>query len=168
MLNSDNDDTRRFVRSGQELAKAYDKGPADFAQQIAFGYGYSKFHEGVFMGRLPLREAVDTTFGAPRELAAMRALRAQAKASVAESEKRVQAARVGSNSRGQDKAVEKAANDLARAQQMLAYYNQQSTIKELRLKRMQSEVQWLDKRNKTNGKSPYDLVLAVDKECLIP
>ncbi|HAH07045.1 MAG TPA: hypothetical protein DCM05_11060 [Elusimicrobia bacterium] len=167
MRESDSDDTRRFIRSGEELGKAYDKGPADFAQQIAFGYGYSRFHEGVFMGRLPLREAVDPNFGAPRELAALRALRDKTKERAAESEKRLQEARVGASSRGQDKAVEKAANDLSGDQRMLAYYNQQVIIKELRLKRMQSEVQWLDKRNKTNGKSPHDLILSVDGEYLV-
>lgn len=168
MLRSDNEDTRHFIRSGEELGKAYDQGPAAFAQQIAFGYGYSQFHEGVFMGRLPLRDAVDPNFGAPRELAALKVLRDRSKAGVAEAEKRLQEARVGASSRGQDKAVEQAARDLASAQSRTAYYNREITLKEIRLKRMQSEVQWLEKRSKSASKEPHDMVLSVDKEYLVP
>ncbi|TPW20770.1 MAG: hypothetical protein FD126_1353 [Elusimicrobia bacterium] len=171
LLNHDDAQVRGIVSGAEEYAEALDKSPSAFADAVAFGYGYQKRSEGVFQGRVSLREAVEPTFGLPRELAAVREMRGRAKAEVEALEKRqasVRKAREQTPSRELDKQLEKLATDLAGARSAFNSYDSQTTIKEIRLRRMQSEVQWLDARSKGATKDPYDLHLPVDADYVTP
>lgn len=171
LLDSDNAQVRAIVSGAEEYAAALDKSPSAFADAVAFGYGYQKRQEGVFQGRVSLREAVEPTFGLPRELAAIREMRGRAKAEVEELERRqadVRRRREQTPSRALDKELEKVTSDLAGARRAFGSYDAQTTVKEIRLRRMQSEVQWLDARSKGADREPYDLHLPVDADYVTP
>ena len=171
LLNSDNDKVRSIVQDARNYAQAYEKGPSDFARAVAFGHGYNSWHEGVFQGRVPLREAVDEKLGAPRQLAAQMALRDEAKARVDKLERREQELLLlldGDSSRTIDRELEKVSRDLRNARWFFTEHNKAVTVNRIRIKRMRSEVEWLDKKAKGASPEPYDLHLPVDKEYLVP
>lgn len=171
LLNSDDVRVRQIVSGAEEYAEALDKSPSAFADAVAFGYGYQKRSQGVFQGRVSLREAVEPTFGLPRELAAVREMRGRAKKEVEALEKRqaqVRRDREKTPSRELDKQLEKLSTDLANARSAFNSYDSQTTVKEIRLRRMQSEVQWLDARTKGADREPYDLHLPVDADYVTP
>lgn len=171
LRNSDNDSTRGIIADTERYTAALEKGEQPFFEAVAFGHGYNQWHEGVFMGRMPLREAVDPRLGAPRELAARRAEIDQLKLVVAELETRqneLRAQRVKKNSRELDKEFDKVTQDLAGMRMHVASLEAKTDLQEIRVRRMQSNVEWLDKRSL--GKTPpqFDMNLTVDKEYMVP
>ncbi|MBI5209368.1 MAG: hypothetical protein HY927_05275 [Elusimicrobia bacterium] len=171
LLNSDDDDTRGIMRDIESYSKAYDAGPQPFYQAVAVGHGYARWQEGVFMGRIPLREAVDPVTGAPRELEALRAMRRKAKEDIELLEKRQEEARARTPSRERDKELEKVSRDLLAARSEFNQHDTAVTIREIRLRRMQSEVQWVNKKSQAKGDKqppPFDMSLSVDKDYVVP
>ncbi|MBI5882847.1 MAG: hypothetical protein HZB91_07070 [Elusimicrobia bacterium] len=174
LLNSDNDEARHIAKDGKAYSQSYDEGPKVFAASVSQGHGYGHWYEGVFQGRVPLRKVVDPNMGAPVDLEGFRAMRAKAKAAVETLEKRqaeISKARETDNSRQLDKEFEKVTTDLEFGRQTFAYLDEKATTMEMRLRRMQTEAQWLDKKSKAKGeKEPplYDLSLAVDREYMVP
>mgnify|MGYP001561366355 CR=1 FL=1 len=173
LLNSDDDQTRSIIVDAEQYSKALDQGPQPFFQAVAFGHNYSSWEQGVFQGRVPLREAVDPDLGAARELGSIRVLREQAKIKTAELEKKqedIRKRREAAPSRDLDKELEKVTKDLAGARSQYTRYDSESTLKEIRLRRMQSEVDWMNKKTRKKGApdEPFDLDLPVDKDYVIP
>ncbi len=171
MRGSNDDSTRAIVRDAETYAKALAEGQNEFHQAVAFGHGYSGWHEGVFMGRLPLREAINPITGAPRELDATRRLLADAKseaASLEADQDRVRRQRDLKPSRELDRELERATKDLAVAREKVAVYDREATLKELRLRRMQSEASWLDGKTQGATAEAFDLHLAVDRSYVTP
>jgi hypothetical protein len=174
ILNSDNDEARSIAKDAKEYAQSMAEGPQVFAAAVSQGHGYGHWYEGVFQGRIPLRKVVDPVMGAPVDLEGYRSQRAKAKKNVEELEKKqaeISKAREAGDSRGLDKEFEKVSTDLTSARYQFLRFDREATNMELRLRRMQSEVQWLDKKSKAKGqKEPplYDMDLAVDKEYVTP
>ncbi|HAM35920.1 MAG TPA: hypothetical protein DEB40_08205 [Elusimicrobia bacterium] len=173
LLNNDNDATRDIMQDAANYSSAYRQGVEKFAQAVAFGHHYSRWNEGVFFGRLPLKEAVDPTLGAPRELAALKSIRQEMKDSIGKLEKEqesIRGQRERKPSRELDKALEKITKDLYSARSRFNYYDTQVTIKELRVRRMESELAWLAKKARAEGAAngSFDLHLAVDQDYVLP
>jgi hypothetical protein len=174
MAASDNDETRGIIRDVESYSRDYDESPQKFREAVAVRY--QSREEGVFSGRMSLRETVDPRLesGAVVDLAMYRSRLATEQSNVAALEARqaeVQAQMAAkSDSRTLDKELEKAAKDLAGARHMRDALDQDVTIKQIRLKRMQSEVQWLDRRAAAAGQDapPYDLTLPVDRAYVTP
>ena len=72
-----------------------------------------------------------------------------------------------SNTASRDLAreLEKSTKDLAAARRERDGLDRDATIKQIRLKRMESEVAWMDRNASTKGRQPdaHDLTLAVDR-----
>ena len=173
LLESDNDDTRRNIAEAERYSNDYHQGPQVFFKTVAFGHGYSQWEQGGFYGRVPLREAVDPQLGAVRELGSFRHLREKAKANTALLEKKqaaIRKRREASPSRELDKELEKVTKDLADARSSHTAFDSASTLKEIRLRRMQSEVDWMNTKALKTGSppEPFDLSLPVDKDYVIP
>lgn len=169
LSNSDDDETRRAMMSNAGMIKAYEEGPAAFAQQIAYGHGYNRWHEGVFMGRMPLKEAVDPNLGAARELAALQEIAKRTRKELPAMEKRQEELRAkhrAGPSRDTERELEKATKDVTSIRNRLNYYDRETTLKEMRLSRMNQEAKWAAQRS---GKDePYDLNLVLDKGYVTP
>ena len=171
---SDNDATRNLVADVESYSKDLDESPQKFREAVAMRY--QNRDQGVFEGRMSLRETVDPRLesGAVVDLAMYRSrLETERKnvtdleARQADVQRRLAAA---PDSRGLDKDLEKTARDLAAARRMRDAIDQQVTIKQIRLKRMQSEVRWMDKAAAAAGRepAPYDLSLPVDAAYVTP
>lgn len=169
-LKNSNDDTTRDAMIGNiSLIKAYNEGPAAFGQHIAYGYGYNRWNEGTFMGRLPLKEAVDPNLGAARELAAQQEIVKRNRKELAVLEKRQEELRAkhrAGPSRDTERELEKATKDVSSLRTLLNYFDHNMTIAEMRLSRMNQEAKWA--AQKSGKDEPYDLNLAVDKEYVTP
>ncbi|MBI4677827.1 MAG: hypothetical protein HY748_09620 [Elusimicrobia bacterium] len=174
LLNNDDDEVRGIVRDFEDYAKAYKEGPKAFAQTVSQGHGYARWYEGVFQGRAPLRHVLDPEKGAPAELDAWKALRERAKGDVAALERELSelgARRDKTPSRQSDKEYEKTATDLKYARFKLAQYEGKAAELEMRIRRMRSELDWLNKKSRAKGeKEPpqFDMNLAVDKDYVTP
>lgn len=171
LRDGDNDESRAIVRDAEEYRRALKESPNAFHQAVAFGHGYSKWEDGTFEGRVPLREAVNPLTGAPRQLAATRRLLSDAKAAAAALEaqqEKVRQRRENAPSRELDRELEKVTKDLADARKEVAAYDKNATLLELRVRRMQSEADWLTKRSKGKTPDEFDLNLAVDREYVTP
>lgn len=173
LLSSTDDMARSWARRWVQTDADLTSGPKAFGDQIAFGQGYVQTQEGVFNGRLSLRDAVDPKIGAERELAAKTVLRENAKKRVQELEAEVSrlegAYGSGSHTRALDRDLEKASRDLEGARAMYASYVKDVTIRTIRLDRMRSEAAWLDKKGVgQKDPDPYDLRLQVDKDYVTP
>lgn len=173
LANSDDDATRGIIKNQLNFAAAYDRSVAEFANDVAFGHGYNKYSEGSFQGRLPLREALDPRTGVVRQLAAQQHMRDAAIAESSALEKKqaeIRARRDAKPSRELDKELEKVTKDLANTRSRIVRQDAEVTLGEIRLRRMQSELSWLDKKAADKGHEPptYDLNLPVDAEYLTP
>jgi len=173
LANSNDDDARTTFVYDEELSKALDQGLESFVQFVAFNRQYSKWDEGVFMGRVPLREALDSNFGIQRQLAAMKFFQEQSKTWVKELEERQETVRnrlSAKPSRELDRELERVTKDLLRQKSLYADYSKAASLLEIRIRRMQSEVQWLDSKAEKTGQSTphYDLHLAVDENYITP
>lgn len=169
LVNSDDDTTRRIMMSNTGMIKAYEEGPAAFAQHIAYGHGYNRWEEGTFMGRMPLKEAVDPNLGAARELAALQEVAKRSRKELAVMEKRQEELRAkhrAGPSRDTERELEKATKDVSSLRSMLNYYDRETTLKEMRISRMIQEAKWAAAKSGKN--EPYDLNLPVDKEYVTP
>lgn len=169
LKNSNDDTTRQAMMSNTGMIKAYEEGPAAFAQHIAYGHGYNQWEEGTFMGRMPLKEAVDPNLGAARELAALQEVSKRTRKELPIMEKRQEELRAkhrSGPSRDTERELEKVTKDVAGMRGRLNYYDREITIKEMRLGRMTQEAKWAAK--KSGKDEPYDLNLAVDKEYVTP
>lgn len=166
-----NDSTRELIRDVEDYSADYHAGPQKFHDAVAARY--TQRDEGVFFGRMSLRETVNPDFesSAVGDLAMARGRREKAQAEVADLEKSqaaVRAARDKSPSRDLDHQLEAVTKDLAVARSQFNSWDQQMTIKELRLRRMRSEAKWLDERSKGGAGDPYDLTLPVDRKYVLP
>ncbi|MEK7383163.1 MAG: hypothetical protein AAB262_07735 [Elusimicrobiota bacterium] len=169
LKNSNDDTTRRAMRSNAGMIKAYDEGPAAFAQHIAYGHGYNRWYEGTFMGRMPLKEAVDPDKGAARELAALQEVAKRDRKELSSMEKRQEKLRAkhrSGPSRETERELEKATKDVSHLRGRMNDSDHEITIKEMRLARMMQEAKWAER--KSGKDEPYDLNLAVDKEYVTP
>lgn len=169
LQNSNDDETRRAMMSNAGMIKAYEEGPAAFSQHIAYGHGYNHWYEGTFMGRMPLKEAVDPDKGAARELAALQEISKRNRKELAGLETRQEELRAKHRvgpSRDTERELEKATKDVASRRGMSNYYDKEITIKEMRLSRMNQEAKWA--AQKSGPDEPYDLNLALDKEYVTP
>lgn len=169
LKNSNDDTTRGAMMSNAGMIKAYEEGPAAFAQHIAYGHGYNRWEEGTFMGRMPLKEAVDPDKGAARELAALQEVSKRHRKELAVLEKRQEELRAkhrSGPSRGTERELEKATKDVSVMRGSMNQLDGEITIKEMRLARMAQEAKWAAR--KSGKDEPYDLNLAVDKEYVTP
>jgi len=174
LLSSDDDYTRRDMARFKEVARAYEESPASFAQQIAFGQQYNQWAEGTFKGNMSLREAVDPKLGAPRQLQAYYSLRRLAETQIKElkiRQEQIRRERAAHPSRKLDKELEKVTMDLSAAESAYNGYDTNAALQEINIRRMQSEVEWLDKKSQASGQKdppPFDLSLPVDKNYMVP
>ena len=169
LKNSNDDTTRSAMISNTGMIKAYEEGPAAFAQRIAYGHRYNRWEEGTFMGRMPLKEAVDPNLGAARELAALQEVAKRARQELSVMEKRQEELRArhrSGPSRDTERELEKTTKDVSGMRTRLNRYDGEITIKEMRLARMVQEAKWAARKSGEN--EPYDLNLAVDKEYVTP
>lgn len=164
------EESRQYIKFAEMYGEEYHKGPHQFHDCIAYRINYNQWHEGVFNGRVPLREAV-TPLGAPRQLAARRAHVDDLRAQVAKLEVEQEALRrrrgSGPSSRALDNDFERVVRDLRSARSTLANKQREADVQEMRIQRMQSEVAWLDKKGGP-GVEPFDLRLSVDKTYMTP
>ncbi|MBI3553235.1 MAG: hypothetical protein HY077_12135 [Elusimicrobia bacterium] len=171
LKNSLNDSTRSIIRDVEDYTADLHAGPQKFRDAVASRY--TQRQEGVFFGRMSLRETVNPDFesSAVGDLAMARSRREKAQAEVADLEKKqaaIRAARDKTPSRDLDHQLEAATKDLAVWRSQFDHWDQDTTIKELRLRRMQSEAKWLDDRSKGAVGDPYDLTLPVDRTYVLP
>jgi hypothetical protein len=171
LKNSLNDGTREIIRDVEDYTADFHASPQKFHDAVAARYNQRE--EGVFQGRMSLRESVnpDVESSAVNDLAIARGRREKAKAQVAGLEAqqaKVRAARAKTPTRDLDHELEAVTKDLATWRQQYDHWDQETTIKELRLRRMQSEANWLDANSKGKDPDPYDLTLPVDKKYALP
>ena len=162
LMNSDDDSTRMTFRRDDEVGRALKRDPRAFADEVAFGQGYNRYFEGVFQGRLPLREAADAQIGLQRQVSAQKALLEETRRQIADAKSRVAAAK-------DDRELEKANRDLSYYQRREISLQYQVTVGTLRVNRMTREVSWMDRRAAAQGQGapPYDLSLPVDKDYVV-
>lgn len=173
MMNNDDDSTRGYFRERETSDKALRESPEAFYKFVGFNYDYSHWYEGVFMGRAPLREAIDPNTGAPRQLQAFQALLERYKTETAQLERNqseIRAKRDKQSSRELDRELEKATRDLGNHRAYMSTLDTRIAITEIRIRRMQSEVDWLNKKSQEKGQphQPFDLSLPVDKDYVLP
>jgi hypothetical protein len=166
-----NDSTREVLRDVEDYTADYHASPQKFRDAVAARY--TNREEGVFSGRMSLRETVNPDFesSAVGDLAMARGRREKAQAQVNDLEKQqasIRAARDKTPSRDLDHQLEAVTKDLSSAREQFGRWDQETTVKELRLRRMQSEAKWLDARSKGASGDPYDLNLPVDKKYALP
>ncbi len=166
---SDDDETRGILRDVESYTRDFESSPVAFREAVSTRY--QSRDQGVFMGRMSLRESVDPRLesGGVVDLATERSRLEVDKREVASLE--AEQARANktylSNTASRDAAreLEKITKDLASARRRRDGSDREVTIKQIRLKRMESEVAWMDKIAAEKGRQPdaHDLTLAVDR-----
>ena len=165
---SDDEQTRSWADNAVEIRRYYGKGPAEFGEYIAFGYRYNQYNEGVFEGRLPLRQAVDPNFGPAREISAVVRMQEDARVQLVAAERELNEARAAqarAPSREADRRLEKATRDAYGARVAVSGFEHRHTIQSLRLSRMKQEADWAFGKDPN---APYDLNLQVDRRYVTP
>ena len=169
LVKSDDDDTRGLMRDIESYTRDFDASPVAFREAVATRY--QKRHEGGFFGRMSLRESVDPRLesGAVVELATDRSRLEVAKREVAALEADQARLRreftTSPASRDAARELEKVTRDLSAERRRRDSLDGQVTIKQIRLKRMESELAWMDRNAAKKGRQPdtHDLTLAVDR-----
>jgi len=169
LLASDDDTTRGIMRDVESYTKDFESSPVAFREAVSTRY--QSRHEGVFMGRMSLRESVDPRLesGGVVDLATERSRLEVAAREVADLEKKQGEIRTrylaDPSSRDLARELEKITKDLALARSDRDRRDYMVTIKQVRLKRMESEVAWMDRIAAAKGRAPdaHDLTLAVDR-----
>lgn len=161
LLDSDSDDARLFFQDQSRVAAAYDRSQQAFADEVAFGHGYNQYFQGVFNGRLSLREAVDPNLGLQRQISGQTTQLSEMQAESAALQARLNTLRARPSSPDNDRDIEKASRDLAAYGSAAVSLQKSIDIDTLRLRRMKRETVWLDKTADGQPLPPYDLNLPV-------
>lgn len=156
---------RDLLRDLEQCSAAYDEGPRPFAQAIVYGPCKAMFPGEAQLARFSLKSALDPDTGEPTHLEALLASMEREKAlllTLDRAREEIRASlRIGWT-RELDLKLKEVDADLAAAQLEFSRCERDAVFREVLLRRMMAQYEWLKKKD--GPEAVYDLHLAVDRE----
>ncbi|MBI5211167.1 MAG: hypothetical protein HY927_14440 [Elusimicrobia bacterium] len=165
----DSEETREILRDAELCLKALDEGPAAFVKAVGFGQCTSMSITTPELSRFSLKGVLDADSGEPAHLAAVLLSLEREGAAIAALGAERETLRQSMRRRWTqevDLRLKDVEDDLSRAQTAYYDYERDAVFREVLVRRLLSEYDWL--RRKDGPDAVYDLHLAVDHDFVAP